>query len=117
MSIEPDDIKKFEDLGFSKHADLIYDWLKKNWSIGRPAPKGYKDFLISVTEVSAKLMNRILYDFGITDADALVATVGGKIGPNDVVQPPPPPPGQGPPQGGPPGGPPPGPMPGAPVRM
>jgi len=45
MSIEPDGIKKFEELNYSGHAEILIKWIKEHWNVGNPKPKGYKEFL------------------------------------------------------------------------
>jgi len=45
MAKDPDKIKNFNELDYSKHAEILVKFIKKNWDIGKPAPKGYKEFL------------------------------------------------------------------------
>ena len=69
-------------------------------------PEGVKKLIMGVSSIGAKLMKRIVSDFGHLDSDELVADISDFIDQADMATPPPQMPPQGPPgppQGGPPG--------------
>lgn len=45
MAINPRTIKSMNQLDYSRHADILVNWIKKHWDIGEPAPKGYAEYM------------------------------------------------------------------------